>query len=168
MSLKILTSEKHRFVEKMLFNQKMIGGELTKEEYLKYLTQVYNIFSTIERKIHLPENLIRTRNVLLDIYELDLNHDFKVLKSTEEYMSYLDKHEDHEVWPHVYLNYMAFMFGGQLIKTKIPGSGRVYDFENIQESIGFIRTMQIDEWADEVNKGFDFLISIYDELQRED
>jgi hypothetical protein len=59
------------------------------------------------------------------------------------------------------------MFGGQLIKPNILGSGRVYDFDNIQESVGFIRKIQSDEWADEVNRGFDFLISIYGQLQGE-
>ena len=167
MSLKILTSEKHKHIEKMPFNQKMIEGKLTREEYLNYLTQVYNIFDTIERKVELPENLIRTRNVLSDIYELDVNHDFKVLSSTEQYITHLNQQEDYNIWPHVYLNYMAFMFGGQLIKPNILGSGRVYDFDNIQESVGFIRKIQSDEWADEVNRGFDFLISIYGQLQGE-
>jgi hypothetical protein len=35
----------------------------------------------------------------------------------------------------------------------------------MQEAIGSIRAIQNDEWADEVNKGFEFIIKIADELQ---
>jgi hypothetical protein len=68
--------------------------------------------------------------------------------------------------PHIYLNYLAIMFGGQIIKNKIPGGGKMYEFDgDIREIAGSIRAIQKDEWADEVNIGFDYLINIYDELQ---
>ena len=57
------------------------------------------------------------------------------------------------------------MFGGQMMKSKVPGSGRMYDFDNMMEAAGSIRSVQKDEWADEVNKGFDFMIEIFDELE---
>ena len=41
----------------------------------------------------------------------------------------------------------------------------MYDFDNMQEAVGAIRATQKDEWADEVNKGFEFIIKIADELQ---
>ena len=66
---------------------------------------------------------------------------------------------------HVYLNYLAIMFGGQMMKTKVPSTGRMYDFENMMEAAGSIRAIQKDEWADEVNKGFDFMIEIFKELE---
>jgi hypothetical protein len=61
---------------------------------------------------------------------------------------------------------MALMFGGQMMKSKVPGSGKMYEFDNVQESIAMIRTIQKDEWADEVNKGFNHIINILDELQK--
>jgi hypothetical protein len=57
------------------------------------------------------------------------------------------------------------MYGGQMMKSKIHGKGRMYDFDNVQESISMIRGVQKDEWADEVNKGFNYIINILDELQ---
>jgi hypothetical protein len=50
------------------------------------------------------------------------------------------------------------------MKTKVPGSGKMYDFDNMMECIGSIRAIQKDEWADEVNKGFEFIINILNEL----
>ena len=58
------------------------------------------------------------------------------------------------------------MYGGQMMKSKVPGSGKMYDFDNVQESIAMIRGIQKDEWADEVNKGFNHIIKILDELQK--
>ena len=51
-----------------------------------------------------------------------------------------------------------------MIKSKVPGSGRLYEFDNMMECVGSIRAIQKDEWADEVNKGFEFIIKMLDEL----
>jgi hypothetical protein len=58
------------------------------------------------------------------------------------------------------------MFGGQMMKEKTPGQGKMYDFDNMMECAGSIRAIQKDEWADEVNKGFDFMIEIFKELEK--
>jgi hypothetical protein len=58
------------------------------------------------------------------------------------------------------------MFGGQMMKSKVPGSGKMYEFDgDMRELIGSIRAIQNDEMADEVNKGFQYIINILDELQ---
>ena len=58
------------------------------------------------------------------------------------------------------------MYGGQMMKSKVPGSGKMYEFEgDMRELIGSVRTIQNDEMADEVNKGFQYIINILDELQ---
>jgi hypothetical protein len=62
---------------------------------------------------------------------------------------------------------MAIMFGGQIIKKAVPSTGRMYVFDNMEEVIQTIRNVQKDEWADEVNKGFDFNILILEELETE-
>ena len=66
---------------------------------------------------------------------------------------------------HIYLNYLALVYGGQIMKSKVPGSGKMYEFEGeMMELIGSVRAIQKDEWADEVNKGFQYIINILDEL----
>jgi len=89
------------------------------------------------------------------------------LVSTNEYQKYLHKLTQEELLPHVYLNYLALMFGGKMMKSKVPGSGRMYEFDgDMNEIIGSIRAIQKDEWADEANKALDYNINILDELQR--
>lgn len=167
--LKEAISIKHKEAERMPFNSRMFKGLLSKDEYLLYLNQQLLIFQTIE-SIGLPhDGLNRTENVQADIEELK-SEGFSsniILDSTRAYADYLSSLSYEEILPHIYLNYLAIMFGGQMMKKAVPSTGSMYVFENMQESIKSIRDVQKDEWAEEVNKGFDFNISIFDELETE-
>ena len=170
--LKDAIAEKHSLAEKMPFNQRMFKGELSKDEYILYLSQQLAIFDSIE-KDELPHPALnRSQNVFADIKErLDVKDgesvDIKPLESTNEYRKYLNGLSKEEKLPHVYLNYLAIMFGGQMMKAKTPGSGKMYEFDgDMREIAGSIRAIQKDEWADEANKALDYNISILDELQR--
>jgi hypothetical protein len=158
---------KHRQAEQMEFTQRMIRGELNHFEYSKYLFQLYLIFNAIER-FPLPHaDLMRSTKVIEDIRELNpaTVYYLNVCPATLEYMVYLHTLNQDQLLPHVYLNYMALMFGGQMMKEKVPGSGHIYDFDNMRELVGVIRSIQTDEWAHEANKGLDYNIRIYDQLQ---
>lgn len=165
MNLREATSELHRKAEKMEFNQRMMNNELTIEEYVNYLESQYAIFEKIERLFTLPEpGLARSGRVLNDLNELGETTP-NVSDKTMEYIDYLSTLDNDSIQPHIYLNYLALVFGGQIIKTKIHGSGKMYEFDNMHASAAAIRLIQKDEWANEVNKGFEFIINILDELQ---
>lgn len=170
--LKEAIAEKHSLAEKMPFNQRMFKGELSKDEYILYLSQQLTIFDSIE-KFELPHpELNRSTKVFEDIKELMELKDgqslhIKPLESTNEYRKYLRSLTYEEILPHIYLNYMAIMFGGQMMKANVPGSGKMYEFDgDMREIAGSIRAIQKDEWADEANRALDFNIAIFDELQK--
>ena len=164
MGLREATAELHSKAEKMEFNQRMFRGELSKEEYGYYLYQQLAIFEGIESDELPHPSLARIDKIYEDINELGLDV-IDILPTAFEYSEYLSSLSQEECLPHVYLNCLALAYGGQMIKTKVPGSGKMYDFENMHEAVGAIRALQKDEWADEVNKGFEFIIKIADELQ---
>jgi heme oxygenase len=167
--LKEATAEKHKKAERMPFNVRMFKGLLSKDEYLLYLNQQLQIFKEIEI-IGLPHtSLERSKSVQDDITELNSagHHSDYILISTRIYKDYLKSLNYEKVLPHIYLNYLAIMFGGQIMKKSVPSSGRMYDFDNMPEAAQSIRNVQKDEWADEVNKGYDFIIPIFDELETE-
>lgn len=172
MNLREATAELHKKAEKMPFNQRMFKGELSKKDYLRYLLVQCVIFQCIEEHQHskLHPDLPRLKKVFLDIEELqsELGSDISVtdMLSVKKYGQYLESLNDDRLYPHIYLNYLALAYGGQMMKSKVPGSGRMYDFDNLQEVVGSIRAIQKDEWADEVNKGFQNIITILDELER--
>jgi hypothetical protein len=142
----------------------MVSGELSEIEYLHYLIQQYTIFKEIEKKqLHHP-SLTRCENIKQDIIELG-GFILSTLDSTESYRKYLSNLDDESCMPHIYLNYLALLYGGQIIKSKVPGSGKMYDFKDPQTGIASIRAIQQDNWADQANIGLDYVINIYDELQ---
>lgn len=165
-SLKDATSVKHKLAETMPFNVRMFRGQLSKKDYLSYLQQQLAIFETIEN-IGIPhENLKRVANVQLDINELmqEGHSPSDILNSTIEYQHHLKNKNYDEILPHIYMNYLALAYGGQMIKKNVPSTGKMYDFDNLQDAVATIRAVQKDDWADEVNVGFDFLIRIFEEL----
>jgi heme oxygenase len=165
MGLREATAELHRKAEKMEFNQRMMNGKLSIEEYVNYLQSQYSIFEKIEYIFTLPDvGLARAGKILQDLNELGESTPIASRK-TQEYVDYITTLTNYTVLPHIYLNYLALAFGGQMIKQNIHGSGKMYDFEDIMASVGSIRNHQRDDWADEVNKGFEFIIAILDELQ---
>lgn len=169
LQLKDAIAEKHSLAEKMIFNQRMFRGELSNEEYTLYLCQQLAIFDAIELNELPHPALDRAGRVFEDIKELVGEGQIQItpLVATNEYRKYLNTLTKEEQLPHVYLNYLALMFGGQMMKAKSPGSGRMYEFDgDMKEIVGSIRTIQKDEWADEANKALDYNINILDELQR--
>jgi heme oxygenase len=164
MNLREATAQLHSKAEKMEFNQRMFKGELSQDEYLNYLIQQSYIFEEIENRKLPHDSLKRLSNIQEDINELG-GYKFEILKSTTDYFVYLGDLNQQQLNAHIYLNYLALAYGGQMMKSKVPGSGKMYDFENMQECVGSIRAIQNDEMADEVNKGFNYIINILDELQ---
>ncbi len=167
MNLREATAEKHKIAEKMPFNQRMMQKQLSKLDYLNYINQHFEIFTAIEANDLPHPSLNRTQLISLDIQELqlELKATNVVLNSTKLYVAYLQNLSYQDLLPHIYLNYLAVMFGGQIIKKVVPSTGNMYEFENMNEAASTIRVLQKDEWADEVNKGFDFNIAILEELE---
>jgi len=166
-SLKEATHDKHKEAERMPFNVKMFKGELTNEQYGQYLASQHSIFSMIEQVSKLPhEGLKRKEAVVKDIESLNLDKALEVDQATLNYVNYLKNLDQDSINAHIYLNYLAIMFGGQMMKRSTPGDGNMYDFDNMNELASTIRAIQKDEWHVEVNKGFDFMIEIFRELEK--
>lgn len=169
MGLKEATHDKHKQAERMPFNVRMFRGQFTEKEYGHYLLQQKEIFSALEVDKLPHPSLNRVKPVEEDIQEIqnkvDLS-DLPSLESTTRYVEYLSGLDHDDTLPHIYLHYLAIMFGGQMMKEKVPSQGKMYDFDDMTGAAQAIRELQIDEWADEVNKGFDFMIEIFDELER--
>jgi heme oxygenase len=171
--LKEAISELHSKAEKMEFNQRMFAGVLTPLEYKRYLIQQLGIFTELESKSNgnnIPhDSLNRTDALVLDIEELNTQFNLSAIyvsKSTQDYILHLRSLDNASYNAHVYLNYLALVYGGQMIKTKVPGSGKFYEFDgDMKELVGSIRAIQNDEMAEEANKGLQYIINILDELQ---
>ena len=176
MGLKEATAEKHKKAERMAFNVLMINGKLTAPQYEWYLQAQYQIFSAIEDNFELPHPALARKEAVkseIDSVGMDAKNggvpqsEVPVVQAALDYAEYLKGLEQEDVDAHIYLHYLALMFGGQMIKTKVPGNGAMYDFgADMMEAATAIREIQSDDWADEVNLGFDKMIEIFKELYR--
>jgi heme oxygenase len=167
LSLKEATAEKHRLAERTAFNARMFRGLLPAQDYVNYLVQIRAIFAEIERTPLPHSGLARLAAVEADIQEL-LDQGLVpggLVGATRAYVARLAQASDADRMAHVYLNYLALMFGGQVMKANVPSTGRLYDFEDMPAALRAVRAVQRDEWADEVNAGFDHLIGLFEELE---
>ena len=163
--LKEATHDKHKEVERMPFNVKMFKGQLSVDEYGWYLRSQLNIFRTIETNFELPhEGLSRVEATAFDLMSLGIDSLICDV-ATRDYLEYLKVLDQDKINAHIYLNYLAIMFGGQMMKKNTPGPGKMYDFDNMMECMQSVRKIQKDEWAGEVNIGFDFMIKIMENLE---
>ena len=58
---------------------------------------------------------------------------------------------------------MGDLFGGQALAKLVPGSGKMFKFENKEDLIGKIRSKLNDNMGDEANIAFDYNIKMIKE-----
>lgn len=172
MSLKDLTWDVHQRAERTEFARKLLKG-LTPEEYYKYLYNQYFIYMCLEEqaKKYFPElaAIFRTEKIYQDLRELELQFDVHgemntmrpVVKQYEKHVISLDQKG---ILAHLYVRHFGDMYGGQMIKKRNPGSGKMYDFDNVEELKATVRSMLDDSMAEEASRCFEFAIQLFKEL----
>mgnify|MGYP000147026298 CR=1 FL=1 len=172
--LREITMERHKDAERSNFAKKLVSGKVTKAEYSCYLYNMRTVYSWIEtsavrlRALEGIEGIRRTKAITSDHKIIELNSDYH-LKSTLEYTDYLASiNRTDTILAHVYVRHMGDLSGGQMIKDKVPGSGKMYTFEAMTHSVdemkALIRKRTKDSMADEANKSFEFSTKIFEEL----
>jgi heme oxygenase len=170
-----VTRQKHTEVENLPFIQKLLNGQLTKDEYVFYLYElkyIYGALESLSKVIKLLDGLPdieRTQKIREDIEELHPGYTREILSSTREYLQYLnqlfsDSERRELLFAHVYVRHMGDLYGGKLIARTVPGEGRAYQFEDRPALIKeFGKKLHIG-LADEANDAFDWFIKIFGEM----
>lgn len=144
--IKEATKEIHEDLELLAFNQRMFRGEQTAKERALYLKNWHTIFSVLDK--HVPSELQRMPSICYDLDSLQLDHHIRVPPTTffaEGYGEYLSK-EDVYLAPHIYVNYMGLLYGGQIMKKRYPQfTTDIYDFYDLNSSREYIRNQIIEE-----------------------
>ena len=180
MSLKEYTKDLHTAVEKTPFSKLLLSGNITKEQYAKYLYQMLLVYGPIEYSaglLGITDNLPgieRTKLIYDDFIELagkeyaNLPDRPVWLKSTIDYHNYLlelmNSDNRNLIKAHLYVRHMGDLFGGQFIAKCVPGSGRMYKFNDIETLKANIRSIATDDLGDEARIAFKWAIDIMNEL----
>jgi heme oxygenase (biliverdin-producing, ferredoxin) len=173
MNLKEATKNKHMEAENHRFVKYLFAGSITDEVYSDYLYNQYIAYKAIEERaescgmLEGIEKIKRTNRILKDFQELGAEKLPTIYVSTMIYVNYVKKMPEESIIAHLYVRHFGDMFGGQMIKKLVPGSGSMYEFEDKNVLINNIRSRLSLDLADEANKVFDFAIRLFEDLANE-
>ena len=168
------TKEKHREVEAHPFVQHLLTGNIKPEHYALFLHQMYVIYSSIEyfaeisHILHDLPGIKRSSNIFDDIIELGYSVNDKALPATEKYRQHIvdlyygDKKK--LILAHVYVRHMGDLYGGKVIAKRVPGSGKMYQFDDRPGLIKALNAKLSVDIVDEALLGFDLSAAIFDEI----
>ena len=177
--IKELTWEHHKNAERQEFAQLLISGNIHPDLYATYLWNQHKKYDILEAMAtamglfaEIGTDIRRKIFIEQDIAEL-WNHDRepKLVPSTIEYLQHMRyiMQDREKLIAHMYVFYLGDMSGGQMIKKKIPGEGRMYDFNgDVKELKEKIKNMTTDEMADEASYVFESSTNLFKELMELD
>lgn len=179
MNLKELTWENHKKAERKEFAKILMSGDIDPFLYYKYLTNQYYMYVMLEESLRICGfdieywEVFRAEAMRDDLQELEEKHGFvydpvNLCKVTSDYVTYIEELQKSdkldELVAHMYVRHFGDMYGGAMIQKKIPGAGRMYEFEDKDNLKEQLRELLTNEMADEANNCFEFAIRLFEEL----
>lgn len=177
-NLKELTKEQHHSAERQAFVKVLLSGKINPEFYAVYLWNQHKKYDVLEALAgaqgllnDLP-NIRRKMKIEQDFLELWKNDTPPALcPSTTEYIAHMkDIMTDADaLMAHIYVLHMGDLSGGQMIAKRVPGEGRMYQFEGDTDSLKeSIRAKTTDDMADEARWVFESSTKLFQELMEID
>lgn len=168
-TLKDLTHDNHVKAEAHAFTKLLLSSEIPKGIYATFLANQLLQYQTLEHcSKHLLDQipgLARSELIMQDL--LDLDEPVIFFDTTAKYCNHIKSLSDHGLWAHVYVKHMGDLYGGQMIKNLIPGSGLMYQFSDRKPLIDTLRTKLDISMANEANTCFDLTIELFDRIADE-
>jgi len=177
-NLKELTWEHHSDAERQDFVKVLMSGKINPELYATYLWNQH-------KKYDLLEALATANGLLSDLPDirrkLRIEEDFnelwnkdtppEIVPSTHEYIEHMRPlmADSEALMAHIYVLHMGDLSGGQMIARKVPGEGRMYQFDgNVKEIKEAIKSKTNDSMADEATYVFKSAANLFKELMELD
>ena len=168
-TLKELTKTSHELAEAHPFTKHLISGNIEDDVYATLLANQLLQYKYLEDAAkHIFDTLpglARADLILQDLAELDAP--VFIYDVTNNYCDYVQTLNDHDLLAHIYVKHMGDLYGGQLIRTKVPGNGLMYLFSDRQLIIQQLRAKLDVSMADEANKCFDMTLNLFDRIADE-
>jgi heme oxygenase len=118
--------------------------------------------------LHGLPDIRRAPAILSDFRELwsEADGEAKILPTTNRYIEYIlsIKDQPERLMAHIYVRHMGDLAGGQMIAKKVPGAGRLYQFENPEILKMAIRERISDNMADEAKVCFQFATDMFKDM----
>ena len=175
MSLKELTHEAHRNAETQPFVKVLFSGKINPKLYATYLKNQHPMYEILEL-CAMPHGLLndypevrRAPAILEDFMELwgDEQGDAQLCPVVDEYIKYVlnIKDDPKKLLAHLYVRHFGDLSGGQMIKKRVPGAGRMYTFGDDPETIKTILRAKLDDsLAEEAIVCFGFAAKCFEQM----
>lgn len=172
--LKELTWENHSKAERTEHARKLLKG-MSPNEYHRYIFNQYIQYSALETRaaqlglLDGIENIVRGDKIKQDMVELEEQHDIErdpdlICEVVPKYVSHALQLDEQGTLAHLYVRHFGDMYGGQMIKKRNPGSGAMYEFDDVENLKTTVRAMLNDDMADEANRCFKFAMELFEQL----
>ncbi len=175
MSLKELVWEAHKEAETQEFVKLIFSGKINPKLYAAYLRNQHPCYEILEvcAMPHgilngLPENICRAPAILADYLELRVEGEAEppLLPSVDRYIKHIlsIKDDPKKLMAHIYVRHMGDLAGGQMISKRVPGSGKYYQFKEVEALKTAIRERITDDLAEEAIVCFGFARDLFKEM----
>ena len=176
--LKELTWTNHQKAERTEHARKLLKG-MTPQEYHRYLYNQYVQYAALESVAKVSgvlddiEDIVRASKILEDLVELETEYSIErntdlLCPTVANYVRYVVELDNNGLLAHLYVRHFGDMYGGQMIRKRNPGSGKMYDFDNVEELKVKVRAMLHDDMADEAKYVFESATNLFKELMELD
>lgn len=168
-TLKELTWDAHKRAEQTHIMRALLTDQISTHLYAQLLYTKYEIYSAIEDKVKFDhKDLYRAQATLHDWQLLGCSMP-ACLPSLDAYVAHLRSCDSQSIWGHVYVHYLAPLYGGQIIKKKIQHRLPVmlYEFEDPHAAIAEVRSHLGTHLVTEANLAFEHVITYYSDLWKQ-
>lgn len=170
MNLKELTWQNHQNAERQAFVKELMGG-ISDERYAIFLFNQHPQYNLLEQFAMLHDILdVRRAPAIWDDYKelwgdrTDTPPLLPVVNAYTEHLKTIMNDPD-KLMAHIYVRHLGDLSGGQMIKRKVPGAGRLYTFDQaVDEMKATIKERCNDSMADEAKICFDFATTMFQEM----
>jgi len=173
-NLRELTKDAHTNAERQEFVKILFSGTINPKLYATYLKNQHPCYEILEvccmpkLVLHGLPDIRRAPAILQDFQELwtDADGEPEILPVVKQYMDHIMsiKDDPKKLMAHVYVRHMGDLAGGQMIAKKVPGAGRMYQFQDPDALKAAIRERISDDMADEAKICFEFATQLFKEM----
>ena len=176
-NLKELTWEHHQNAERQEFVKVLMSGSIDPKLYATYLWNQFPQYEILEvmAMAHglfngIPD-ILRSKAIMEDFKELwpEKEKPPQHTMATKKYLTHMRTimNDSDKLMAHIYVRHMGDLSGGQMIKKKVPGSGKFYQFDgNVKEIKEAIRAKTNDSMADEAKICFDYATELFKDMMQ--
>jgi heme oxygenase len=175
MSLKDLVWDAHKKAETQPFVKILFSGKINPKLYATFLKNQHPCYEILEvcamplQVLHGLPDVRRAPAILEDFIELwgaDNTDEPQMLPVVDAYIKHILSIRDDpkKLMAHLYVRHMGDLAGGQMISKRVPGSGKLYQFQDPEALKTAIRERLSDDMADEAIVCFGFAEQMFKEM----